>query len=218
MSLQIIEREDKRVLMTSQIAEAFGADQKTVNRNFQRNKDRFQEGLHFFALTGEALKQFKGERQNDATLKFTSNLYLWTEEGAFLLAKSLNTDKAWEAYNLLVNQYYKMEREIVKIQLQQPKPLTISYDQFQRLESRVEILEKQISEITLHSGEQLRLRKAVSERVYNLTEQKGARQILFRALYSAIKERYQVGSYRDIKQHQLQDALKFIKKWEGGAA
>lgn len=217
MSLQVIEREGKRVLMTSQIAEAFGADTKTVNRNFQRNQDRFEQGMHFFALTGEALKQFKGERQNDVTLKFTSNLYLWTEEGAFLLAKSLNTDKAWQAYDLLVSQYYKMEREIVQIQTLEQKQLTISYDQFQRLESRLEALEKQINEITLHSGEQLRLRKAVSERVYNLTEQKGARQVLFRALYSAIKQRYQVGSYRDIKQYQLQDALFFIKKWEGQA-
>ena len=35
--------------------------------------------------------------------KRTSHLYLWTEKGALLHAKSLNTDKAWEVYDYLVD-------------------------------------------------------------------------------------------------------------------
>lgn len=69
--------------------------------------------------------------------------------------------------------------------------------------------------IALHDGEKRRLRNAIGERVHHLAKQKGARPVLFRALYSAIREHYQVGSYRDIKQHQLQDALHFVSRWKG---
>lgn len=65
----------------------------------------------------------------------------------------------------------------------------------------------------LHSGEQLRLRKAVNERVYQLADKGGARQVLFRSLWSAIKERYSVESYHDVKPNDLQDALRFVANW-----
>lgn len=97
--------------------------------------------------------------------------------------------------------------------MEQSQTLAISLADFQNLESRLVTLENQMREVTLHSGEQLRLRKAVNERVYQLAEQTGARRVLFRALYSAIKERYQVGSYRDVRQHELQDALNFASSW-----
>lgn len=211
MSIQVIEREGKRVLMTSQIAEAFGADTKTVNRNFQRNQDRFTQGQHFYALTGEALKEFKGERQNDATLKFASNLYLWTEEGAFMLAKSLNNDKAWQAYNLLVSQYFHLTKELVPEDTQQALPY---YEKrLLTLENRVEELERNT---TLHTGEQKRVQKAVAECIYQLSKKQDERARLFRELYTSLKLRYGVKSYRDIKQYQLQDALRFIYAWKGG--
>ncbi|MFF5994819.1 ORF6N domain-containing protein [Lysinibacillus sp. KU-BSD001] len=211
MDLYVIEREGQRVLTTAQIADAYEAETKTVNRNFQRNKDRFEHGLHYFSLSGDELKQFKGERQNDATLKFVSVLYLWTEQGAFLLAKSLNTDKAWQAYNMLVSQYYKVTQQLQQVQTQ-----ALPYDEKRliALENRVLQIEQQM---TLHSGEQKRVQRAVGERVYQLCKTASQRPALFSKLYSSLKVRYHVDSYRDIKQHQLQDALCFIASWEGGA-
>ncbi|KYG28145.1 ORF6N domain-containing protein [Alkalihalobacillus trypoxylicola] len=108
--LAVIEREGQRVLTTSQLSESFGADSKLINRNFQRNSKRFKEGKHFFSLTGSELREFKGSRQNDDSLKFTSVLYLWTEKGAWLHAKSLNTDEAWDAYEMLVDDYYNVKQ------------------------------------------------------------------------------------------------------------
>lgn len=211
--LHVIEHANHRVLTTHQLAEAYGSAAKTVTRNFQRNQQHFQHGIHYFSLSGEELKQFKGERQNDANLKFVSVLYLWTEKGAFLLAKSLNTDRAWHAYNMLIDSYYKILESPPK--LSQAQTLAISYEQFLLLEGRVEALEQAVKSATLHSGEQARIRKAVGARIYELSEKQGARQALFRAIYAAIKERYNVCSYRDIKQYQLQDALRFIEKWKG---
>lgn len=207
---EIIVHDSLRVLTSAQLAESFKTDSKTINRNFQRNQDQFELGVHYFALTGEDLKAFKGARQNDATLKYVSVLYLWTEKGAFLHAQFSKSKQAKDAYRALIDGYYTM---LDKPPMEQSQTLAISLADFQNLESRLVTLENQMREVTLHSGEQLRLRKAVNERVYQLAEQTGARRILFRALYSAIKERYQVGSYRDVKQHQLQDALRFVSNW-----
>lgn len=70
--------------------------------------------------------------------------------------------------------------------------------------------------MTLHSGERKRVQKAIGERVFQLSQKTADRSKLFRELYSALKIRYGVNSYRDIKQHDLQDALRFIYAWEGG--
>lgn len=38
-------------------------------------------------------------------------LYLWTEKGALLHAKSLNTDKAWQVYEFLVDNYFNPKQK-----------------------------------------------------------------------------------------------------------
>lgn len=82
-------------------------------------------------------------------------------------------------------------------------------------------MEKQLQMIPpqpLQQGEQIRIRKAVSERVYTLTkipDARAARQVLFKSLFRALKERYGVDSYKDIPRYQMQNALHFIAKWRG---
>jgi len=208
---EIIVHDSVRVLTSSQLAKSFKTDSKTINRNFQRNQNQFELGVHYFALTGEDLKAFKGERQNDVNLKYVSVLYLWTEKGAFLHAQFSKSKQAKDAYRALIDSYYTM---LDKQQNERAQTLAISLVDYQKLESRVTTLEQRLQEVTLHSGEQLRLRKEVNKRVFELAgNEKDARRALFRAIWSAIKERYQVGSYRDVKQHELQDALRFVEQW-----
>lgn len=38
-----------------------------------------------------------------------NTLYLWTERGALLHAKSLNTDKAWEVHDFLIDTYFRVQ-------------------------------------------------------------------------------------------------------------
>lgn len=215
MTLMVIEHGDVRVLTSAQLGDSFDTNSKVINKNFKRNQDQFQEGEHYFQLTGDALKAFKAERPEDASLKFASSLNLWTEKGAWLHASFLKGERAKEAYQTLINSYYSMLEQPQK----QPQPVAISLEQFQQIESRVEALENKLREVvTLHSGEQIRLRNEVASRVNQLVgDKKGARGVLFRAIYSALKERYNVGSYRDVKQHELQDALQFVAKWGGDA-
>ncbi|MEK3976087.1 ORF6N domain-containing protein [Psychrobacillus sp. FSL K6-1267] len=217
MELQVIEREGRRVLTSAQISKSFEMDTKILLRNFQRNTDRYEEGKHYFALNGEALKEFKASRQHDATLKFASSLYLWTEQGVWLLAKSLNSDKAWKAYEMLVDNYYQIKKF-----LQLPEDIIRSQgEKIIDLEHKVEKYEKRLltieqnmmNQITLNSGEQRRLQKAVGERAFALEKNASKRGQVFRAIYSSIKKQFNVKSYRDVKQHELQKAIRFVEKW-----
>lgn len=67
----------------------------------------------------------------------------------------------------------------------------------------------------LQKGECARLRSAIGGRIYQLTNNKGAQSSLYKALYSALKERYGVDSYSSIHPRYLQDALRFIESWKG---
>ena len=82
-----------------------------ITKNFNRNKGRYVEGNHYFCLKGDELREFKANGQIDL-LPNANILYLWTEKGCLLHAKSLGTDKAWEVYEYLVDSYFRV-RQIV---------------------------------------------------------------------------------------------------------
>lgn len=105
-----IENEGKRVLTTAQLAESYGTDSKVISYNFNHNRERYTEGKHFYCLTGEEKRDFCNRLEIHDGSKATV-FYLWTEKGALLHAKSLNTDKAWEVYDFLVENYFRVKEQ-----------------------------------------------------------------------------------------------------------
>lgn len=127
--LQVVEVKGLRVLTSAQIAECYDTTLDCIKQNFYANKARYVEGKHYIAVTGSELRDFKNKVRNsypvsnrtenevrnpnpaaekaryqfDTQFKYAKSLYLWTEKGALLHAKSLNTDKAWEVYDYLVD-------------------------------------------------------------------------------------------------------------------
>ena len=117
--LKVIQHNDQRILLTSQIAEAYETTTDVIKKNFANNKARYLQGKHYYYLEGDELKAFKNEVKNlDLVGKNASSLYLWTEKGAFLHAKSLNTDKAWEVYDILVDTYFNVKEAQKKMCLE----------------------------------------------------------------------------------------------------
>ncbi|MCM3620471.1 ORF6N domain-containing protein [Sutcliffiella horikoshii] len=224
--LSVCEKDGQRVLNTSQLAESFGTDTKIINRNFQRNSERYVQGKHYFALTGEELKTYKGSRQIDDNLKFTSVLYLWTEKGAWLHAKSLNTDLAWDAYEKLVDEYYHVKSNVVPLSKDQAL-VTVLRTTADLVEGHESIVKEQAElkqlinnvnhkveeQITLDSGEQRRLQKGIASKVYDLCDDPQIRPRFFRELHREIKDRFGVASYKDLKRRELQTALRYIENW-----
>jgi hypothetical protein len=110
-SLVPVEYKNQRIMTTKVLAEAYGAEENNINKNFSNNKDRFVEGKHYFQLSGEELKEFKRVMNisNDPSMKFTSVLTLWTDRGAARHAKILDTDEAWEVYEQLEENYFRVK-------------------------------------------------------------------------------------------------------------
>lgn len=109
---QTIEIKGIKVLTTKQIAEAYGVKADIIGYNFRYNKEHYIEGKHYIMLEGQALRDFKLTTvEIQRLLPRVNKLYLWTEKGALLHAKSLNTDKAWEVYDYLVDHYFRTVKE-----------------------------------------------------------------------------------------------------------
>lgn len=107
-----VELKGLRVLTSKQLAECYGTKTDVIKINFSRNRSRFVEGKHYIALTGDELKGFKKQvTKSYLVANRASCLYLWTEKGALLHAKSLNTDKAWEVYDYLVDFYFRAKEK-----------------------------------------------------------------------------------------------------------
>lgn len=111
-NLQVIEIKGQRVLTTRQLATAYETEVKVIQNNFQRNKDRYTAGKHYIYMDRDELREVKATYpQFDGELNRTSRTNFWTEKGALLHAKSLNTEKAWEVYDYLVDFYFRVKEK-----------------------------------------------------------------------------------------------------------
>ena len=219
-----IEYQGQRILTTEQLAEAYGTDNKHISENFNNNSLRYVVGKHCFRLAGEGLIKFKeGYPKIPDTLKFTSILYLWTEKGAWLHAKSLNTDKAWEAYEALVDDYYAIKQpppmlpqsieDLIIMQAQSMKEFRLTQQQQATAiadhEFKLATIDQKVTnEITLTTREQKHIQSAVNSRAHNM-----GLPDMYRQIYSALKKHFGVPSYRDLKRSDLTKAFEFIRCW-----
>lgn len=211
-NISVTEYRDIRVLTTQQIAEAYGTNTDTITKNFNRNKDRYKEGKHFICLKGDELRAFKTNGQIDL-LPSVNTLYLWTEKGAFLHAKSLNTDIAWEVYDRLVDNYFHKpqkklsDREMMRIQLEM-------YDEH---EERITHLENTMN---LDYGQQQVLKNSVSKRVIvclggkNSNAYREMSKRVFSECNHDIQDYFEVNSRNNIPRIRYEQALNYVKSWE----
>ncbi|HCT4329852.1 TPA: ORF6N domain-containing protein [Morganella morganii] len=103
---------DQKVITTESLAVGYGADAKNIQDNFSNNKDRFVEGKHYFKLEGAELHAFKNCPDNFGSVnKHARNLILWTERGASRHAKMLETDQAWDYFELLEETYFNSRKK-----------------------------------------------------------------------------------------------------------
>lgn len=221
-NLTVTEYKNIRVLTTQQIAEAYETDARIISNNFNRNKERYVEGKHFVCLDGEELKEFKTNHHFDESSRI-NKLYLWTEKGAFLHAKSLNTDKAWEVYDRLVDEYFEKGSR---------KPMTIA-EQIQllaqgnvELEEKIEAVNDDLQEfkkdMPLLALECQKITKAKNQKVVPMLGGKDApaykdnslRQLVYSDIDAQLRREFGVNTYKAIKRSQCDVAIKIINEYE----
>lgn len=219
--LQITEYKNIRVLTTQQIAEAYGTDTRVISNNFNRNKDRYVEGKHYICLEGDELKDFKTNHQFDESSRI-NKLYLWTEKGAFLHAKSLNTDTAWEVYDRLVDNYFEKPKAVPmttdqKIQLLAQGNVELT----ERIDKVDKDLQEFKADMPLLALECQRITRAKNQKVVPLMGGKSApaykNKSLMHKVYSDVdaqlRREFGVNTYKAIKRNQCDLAVKIIEDY-----
>ena len=119
--LPVIEWKGQRVITTAQLADVYETDTDNIKKNFQSNREHFSSETHYFYLVGDELKAFK-DMVTDFPLvgKNANKLYLWTRRGASRHSKMLGTDKAWEQYDALEENYYNPRENVIDKILENP--------------------------------------------------------------------------------------------------
>lgn len=106
-SQQIVRFKNVPVVLTEQLAQLYGTESIRIRQNFDRNKERFIEGKHFYKIIGDELREFKKTQSSSKILsKNARALILWTERGAARHAKMLDTDHAWDVFERLEDCYF----------------------------------------------------------------------------------------------------------------
>ena len=88
------------VFTTETLAQMFGCRVENVRGNACRNKDRLQEGVHFFELKGEELREYRAAGMVHVRPR-TAMVVLWTRKALGVLAKIMNTPSAWRVMDAI---------------------------------------------------------------------------------------------------------------------
>lgn len=224
-NLKVIEKNDVRVLTSAQLAEVFGTDFAKIRYNFNYNKNRYEEGKHFYLIKGEDLKDFKTKFEIHTELKHAHTIYLWTEKGAFLHAKSLNTDKAWDAYTLLIDDYFAKVEQVQRANIPTTIPNTIedilelAVVNMKDLRNEINQVRKENQQLKLVVDNQIYLtdtqcaevQEAVRKRIGRLM--KNGYEAHFQSIFTALKTHFTVPKYNKIARKDFESAIDFINGW-----
>lgn len=146
--------------------------------------------------------------------------YLVTEKGIAQLIGGYNASVpfAFVLNVAYINEFERM-KNVIKDNIQ--KPLTIEdmiilqAKEMKNVKHRIDVVENKVdNEITLDSGEQRKLQRAISVGVYQRLDVINAeRKLMFPAIHRDVKDRFGVASYRDIKRKDLKEALLYVQNW-----
>lgn len=215
-NLQVVERDNQRVMTTAVLANEYGTTKEVISNNFNRNKDRYTEGKHFYCLEGEEKREFLNYHQIDDGSKNATKLYLWTEKGALLHAKSLGTDRAWEVYDYLVESYFRKHQDPLEGISTEMKALLLQDKKIQFVESRVDKLE---NTMTVDYGQQKELeciRKSRAITILGGINSKAYKSVsgkVFRAIGHDYKEYFDINAYNNTPSAKYGEAVQYLKSW-----
>lgn len=219
--LTITEYKDIRVLTTQQIAEAYGTNADVISKNFTNNKGRYTEGKHFICLTGEELREAKANGKIYGLPQNANKFYLWTEKGAFLHAKSLGTDKAWEVYENLVDFYFNRKKQMTaleQLQLTQQAVLEVK----EQIDNVNKDLQDFKQDLPLLAVECEHITKAVKTKGVEVLGGKQSeayrdnslRHKVYADIYGEIKRQFGVNSYKALKRNQCDKVVSLINDYQ----
>lgn len=219
-----VEYKGQIVITTAQLAEVYGASPDNIKDNFNRNKDRFVNGKHYILLTGNDLRQFKNQvAETDLVDKRTSQLYLWTRRGASRHCKILGTDKAWEQFDYLEDNYFEKQPKSIPLTTAQQIQLLAqgNVELNQRVDTLAERMDNFEQNLPLLPEDADDVSKEVKKRVTELLggknsnayHNKSLSQKVFMDAYRNLKGNFDVSSYKAIKRNRKGAAVQIAREY-----
>lgn len=223
----IVEWGGQAVITTAQLAKVYGTTTKNVSNNFNRNEKRFEEGKHYFLLQGEELKEFMRVSSESGLPVSTSIAYLWTRRGASRHCKILGTDKAWEQFDYLEENYFDRQE-----QKQQTPPLTLQQqihtiakgtdELYQRVDTLEERFAKFEDELPVTGADMDNIQTAVKKKGLevmggkdsNAYKDQSTRTYVYADIQCELRRQFGVKKYKEIKHKDTEDALKVIEGYQ----
>lgn len=229
----IVEWGGQTVITTAQLAKVYGATKDNISDNFNRNKDRFVEGKHYILLTGAELKEFKNQSaESGLVAKTASQLYLWTRRGASRHCKILGTDKAWEQFDYLEENYFdRQTMNVPKLPDNPMEMLKIHYAALEQVDKKVDAVDGKVGQLesritdledtmTLDHGQEYYLEKTVNKTVISALGGKDSnayKQIgrkVFAECNGDLKAYFKVNARGNIPRKRYEDAVKYAENWK----
>lgn len=203
------------ILTTEQLAEFYGTTVDRIKQNFKRNEAKFEEPKHYFLLEGNELKSFKDQVSNSSLVaERTAHLYLWTKRGASRHSKMLGTERAWDMFDELEENYFTPK--IVPMSL--PGQIKLIAQGYSQLEEDV----KQIKEnMGLPGNMAYRFTRERNKKVINSLggkdsnayQDKALRTKTYSTLFKSFKETFMQDRYSDTPISRFNEALEFVQSW-----
>lgn len=222
MNLVPVEYNNQRILTTKQLAEIYETKVTNIKTNYSRNKDKFTEGVHYFGLKGEDLKEFlRVTQSNSQNSNKIRSLILWTERGVSRHCKLLDTDKAWEMFDILEDTYFRVKDVVQKQVTTNPlEALKLIVETLENNNQRFNKIENKLNDLEnsqLISADQFKeLKQAVYKKVHSISEQSHIQQGLYKKLYKSLNEHLNVSTSRAIFAVDYNEAIRFINDWKEG--
>lgn len=150
-----------------------------------------------------------------------SKLYLWTEKGAFLHAKSLGTDKAWEVYEILVDSYFSKQKVLsLPEQIQLLAKGSVELDQ--KIDSVNKDLQDFKQDLPLLAVECERITKAVKTRGVSVLggrdseayNDNSLRSKVYSDIHGEVRRQFGVNTYKAIKRSECDKVVDVVSKYE----
>ena len=223
--LPIIEWNGQRVITTAQLADIYETEPEKVKKNFQGNKNHFKEGEHFFLLKGNELMDFK-DKVTDFPLvgKNANQLYLWTRRGASRHCKMLGTDKAWDQFDVLEENYYNPRENLFDGISPELRAALV-------VDKRVTVVEKKVNNLentmNIDYAQQKQLKNLANEVVVNALGGKGAKAYRYRyedgsklssqcfsRFWHDFNDYFNINAYANLPRVRFEEALQYINRWQ----
>ena len=216
-----IELNNQRLLTTEQLSEFYEATIDQIKNNFSRNKSKFQEGKHFYRLEGAELKEFKDLVTNSYLVdKRAPQLILWTKQGASRHSKILNTDKAWDMYDVLEENYFSKPQKLNT----NKETLRILLDQEEQIEAIATDVDMLKDSMRISGSQEFGIQQAGRSKAIECLGGKDSyayevvSKRVFSQLWRDFKRYFKIPRYSELAKVDYNRGLEFIEAWQPDTA